>query len=62
VHGEPSEQSSGSVLTKWWLWAGVGAAVATGVAVFLLVPSSEQAKPIAGDTDPPFFRGTVRAQ
>ena len=47
------------MLTKWWLWAGVGAAVAAGVIVALVVPSGEQAKPVAGDTDPPFVHGRV---
>lgn len=53
-----------SVLTKWWLWAGVGAVVATGVIVALVaVPSgSQEAKPVTGDTKPPFVRGTVSAR
>jgi hypothetical protein len=51
------------VFTQWWLWAGVGAVVATGVIVALVAaPSSEQAKPIEGDTDPPFVRGRVSAR
>jgi hypothetical protein len=56
----PSERdsgSSGSVLTSWWLWAGVGAVVAAGViTAVLVVPSSAEAKPVAGD---PVIRGIV---
>ena len=49
-----------SLLTQWWLWTGVGAAVAAGAAVLLLGSSSQAARPVAGDTDPPFIRGQVR--
>jgi hypothetical protein len=60
---EPEADTGGgdSVLTKWWLWTGVGAAVAAGVIVALVAaPSSQQAKPVSGDTEPPFVRGRVR--
>jgi hypothetical protein len=60
---QADDSESDSVFTKWWLWAGVGAVVATGVIVALAAaPSSEQAKPIKGDTDPPFVRGRVSAR
>jgi tetratricopeptide (TPR) repeat protein len=58
ARGEASaERDSGSVLTQWWLWAGVGAVAVAGVITAVLVASSaEQAKPIAGD---PVIRGRV---
>jgi tetratricopeptide (TPR) repeat protein len=42
----------GGVLTKWWLWTGVGVVVAGGVTALVLVlgqDDAEAAKPVAGD-------------
>jgi hypothetical protein len=64
IMAEPRDEAqadSDSLLTKWWLWAGVGAVVATGVVVALVaMPSSESATPVQGNTDPPFVRGRVQ--
>jgi hypothetical protein len=51
---EPSE--SGSVLTRWWLWTGVGAVVAAGVLALVLVQPADPAKPVAGE---PVIHGRV---
>lgn len=57
---EPPEESTSSNV---WLWvAGGGAVVAAAAAVTiaLLLSGSEQAAPVAGDTDPAVIRGRVR--
>jgi hypothetical protein len=54
---EPRDDES--VLEPWWLWAGAGAIVAGAVVATLVLTSSDEAKPIAGDTDPAWIRTRV---
>lgn len=48
--------------SSFWLWAGGGAVVvaAAAVTLALVLGGSEEAAPVAGDTDPGFIRGRVR--
>lgn len=59
----PSPRDTGdddAITGKWWFWSGLGAVV-TGAAVVIAVVAAApgDARPVAGDTDPPVVRGTV---
>ena len=56
------DDSDGSILESWWLWAAVGAVAAGGVAAgVLLARGGDDPDPIRGDTEPGLLRGTVKA-
>jgi hypothetical protein len=58
AHTVPAEDTG---VAPWWVWAGVGVAVVGGVIAIAIVAGgdSEEAAPVAGDTDPPVVRGIV---
>jgi hypothetical protein len=57
--GGTPQRASHSVLSRWWLWAGIGVLIAGGIATALIAAAPAKAAPVAGDTDPPVIRGRV---
>ena len=55
---DPVDSSDGSGF--WWWAAGAAVVAAAVVTVVLVSPSSGQAEPVQGDTNPPLVRGRVR--
>jgi len=47
-----TDSGSGSILGKWWLWAGVGAVVVGAIVVTLLVSSGGTPDPVSGNLSP----------